>query len=246
MRQALEPLEARALAEARAQKEQFHKARSAYQESFAAGLPAAAPLPPQLKFRRPVASTSTATRGDCNEIVGGTDPDAGTWEAAADLAANGDAGVLLCPYIFSDSGDCDHSTGAETLQDLSYAMAPPATSFYVSSVRVDLIGNGVGSGVLGDFKWPNKANPYFEHSFVQLDVSGPGPAGQRRVAVLAAGVGPAVLGQGRLRPADPLGAVGRALPGELRGAEAGGRRGRPGVPRPGGLLGAGDREQRTG
>lgn len=170
VRQALEPLEARALAEARAQKEQFHKVRSAYQESFAAGLPAAAALPPQLKFRRPFASTSTATRGDCNEIIGGTSPDAGTWEAAADLADNGDAGVWLYPYIYSDSGDCDDSTGAETLQDLSYAMAPPATSFYVSSVRVDLIGNGLASGVLGDFKWPTKASPLYEHSFVQLDV----------------------------------------------------------------------------
>lgn len=170
VRQALEPLEARALAEARAQKQQFHEARSAYRESFAAGLPAAAALPPQLKFRRPFASTSTATRGDCGEIVGGTSPDAGTWEAAADLVDNGDAGVWLHPYISSDSGDCDDSIAAETLQDLSYAMAPPATSFYVSNVRVDLIGNGVASGVLGDFKWPNKASPLYEHSFVQLDV----------------------------------------------------------------------------
>jgi hypothetical protein len=170
VRQALEPLEARALAEARAQKERFHKARSAYQESFAAGMPAAAALPPQLKFRRPFASTSTATRGDCNEIVGGTDPDAGTWEAAADLADNGDAGVWLYPYISSDSGDCDDSTAAKTVQDLSYAMPPPATSFYVSSVRVDLIGNGLASGLLGDFKWPKEANTGYEHSFVQLDV----------------------------------------------------------------------------
>jgi hypothetical protein len=52
LRQALEPLEAHALAEARAQKQRFHKARSAYQESFAAGMPAAAALPPQPKFRR--------------------------------------------------------------------------------------------------------------------------------------------------------------------------------------------------
>jgi hypothetical protein len=170
LRQALEPLEAQALAEARKQKEQFHQARSAYQESFAAGTPAAAALPPQLKFRRPFATTSTATRGDCNEIVGGTNPDAGTWEAAADLADNGDAGVWLYPYISSDSGDCDDSTGAVTLQDLSYAMFPPATSFYVTSVRVDLIGNGIASGVLGDFKWPTKASPLYEHSFVQLDV----------------------------------------------------------------------------
>ena len=49
-------------------------------------------------------------------------------------------------------------------------MGAPATSFYVSSVRVDLVGNGLASGVLGDYKWPNKANPYYEHSFVQLDV----------------------------------------------------------------------------
>ena len=170
LRQALEPLEARALAEARSQKELFHQARSAYQESFAAGLPAAAALPPQLKFRRPFASTTTATRGDCNEIIGGTSPDAGTWQAAADLADNGDAGVWLYPYISSDSGDCDNSTGARTLQDLSYAMGPPPNSFYVSSVRVDLIGNGLASGVLGDFKWPTKASPLYEHSFVQLDV----------------------------------------------------------------------------
>ena len=170
MTQALEPLEAQALAEARAQKEQFHKARSAYQASFAAGLPLAAALPPQLKFRRPFDSASSATRGDCNEIIGGTDPDAGTWEAAADLVDNGDAGVWLHPFISSDTGDCDDSTGASTFQDLSYAMGPPATSFYVSSVRVDLVGNGVASSVLGDFKWPTKASPLYEHSFVKLDV----------------------------------------------------------------------------
>lgn len=170
VQQTLEPLEAQALVEARAQKEQFHKTRSAYQESFAAGMPAAAALPPQLKFRRPFASTSIATRGDCNATVGGINPDAGTWEAVADLVDNGDAGVWLYPYIFSDSGDCDDSTGAATFQDLSYAMAPPASSFYVSSVRVDLIGNGVASSVLGDFKWPNKPSALYEHSFIQLDV----------------------------------------------------------------------------
>ena len=170
IRQALEPLEARALAEAKAHKERFHKARSAYQEIFAAGLPAAAALPPQLKFKRPVASTSTATRADCNKIIGGIDPDGGTWEASADLADNGDAGVWLYPYLYTDSGDCDDSKPGQTLQDLSYAMGPPAESFYVSSVRVDLVGNGLASGVLGDFKWPTKASPLYEHSFVELDV----------------------------------------------------------------------------
>jgi hypothetical protein len=170
IRQALEPLEARALADAKAHKERFHKARSAYQETFAAGLPAAAALPPQLKFKRPVASSATATQADCNKIIGGTDPDGGTWEASADLADNGDAGVWLYPYLYTDSGDCDDSKPGQTLQDLSYAMGPPAESFYVSSVRVDLVGNGLASGVLGDFKWPTKASPLYEHSYVQLDV----------------------------------------------------------------------------
>jgi hypothetical protein len=170
VRQALEPLEARALAEAKAHKDRFHKARSAYQETFAAGLPAAAALPPQLKFKRPVASTSTATRADCSKIIGGVDPDGGAWEASADLADNGDAGVWLYPYLYTDSGDCDDSKAGQTFQDLSYAMGPPAESFYVSSVRVDLVGNGLASGVLGDFKWPTKASPLYEHSFVQLDV----------------------------------------------------------------------------
>src|SRR3954468_21936444 len=169
VRQALEPLEARALADAKAHKERFHKARSAYQETFAAGLPAAAALPPQLKFKRPVASSATATRADCNKIIGGTDPDGGAWEATADLADNGDAGVWLYPYLYTDSGDCDDSKPGQTLQDLSYAMGPPAESFYVSSVRVDLVGNGLASGVLGDFKWPTKASPLYEHSYVQLD-----------------------------------------------------------------------------
>ena len=168
--QALEPLEAQALGRGQAHKERFHKARSAYQESFAAGLPAAAALPPQLKFKRPVASTSSATRADCNKIIGGTDPDGG------DLGGLGRPGRqrrrrrLALPLHLSDSGDCDDSKPGQTLQDLSYAMGPPAESFYVSSVRVDLVGNGLASGVLGDFKWPTKASPLYEHSFVQLDV----------------------------------------------------------------------------
>jgi len=169
-RRALEPLEAKALTEAKAQKARFHKARSAYQDVFAAGLPAAAGLPPQLKFKRPVDSSSTFARADCNKIIGGLDPDGGAWEASADLADNGDAGVWLYPYIFTDTGDCDDSKAGQTLQDLSYAMSAPAQSFYVSSVRVDLVGNGLASSVLGDFKWPTKADPLYEHSFVQLDV----------------------------------------------------------------------------
>jgi hypothetical protein len=170
VRQAMEPLEERALAEAKAQKAKFHKARSGYQDAFAAGLPAAAALPPQLKFKRPVDSSSTFNRADCNKIIGGLDPDGGAWEASADLADNGDAGVWLYPYIFTDTGDCDDSKAGQTLHDLSYAMSPPAQSFYVSSVRVDLVGNGLASSVLGDFKWPTKADPLYEHSYVQLDV----------------------------------------------------------------------------
>ncbi|HKU61135.1 MAG TPA: hypothetical protein VJQ44_07965 [Gemmatimonadales bacterium] len=170
VRQALQPLEARALAEAKAEKARFHKTRSAYQELFAAGLPAATALPPQLKFKRPVDSSSTFSRADCNKIIGGLDPDAGAWEASADLTDNGDAGVWLYPYIYTDTGDCDDSKAGQTLQDLSYAMSPPAQSFYVSSVRVDLVGNGLASSVLGDFKWPTKADPLYEHTYVQLDV----------------------------------------------------------------------------
>ena len=49
-------------------------------------------------------------------------------------------------------------------------MAPPAQSFAVTSVRVDLLANGVASCVLGDLDWFNEPHPYYEHSLVPVDV----------------------------------------------------------------------------
>jgi hypothetical protein len=91
-------------------------------------------------------------------------------QATAEIAPPGDVGVWLYSYINSDSGDCEDTLAARTVQDLTYQMGPPTTSFGISSVRVDLIANGVASFSLGDYGWFTKADPYYEHLFVQLDV----------------------------------------------------------------------------
>jgi hypothetical protein len=166
--QTLAPLEARAAERAKAQKDQFHRVRAAYLQDFTHQL---APGQSNLKFRQPIAWSSEVQSGRCPLLVASPfEFDFGVYDAAADIVP-ADVGVWLYPYIKSDSRDCTDSDLARTLQDLTYHMGPPAESFWVSCIRVDLIGNGVASATLGDFKWPTKADPLYQHSFVQMDVS---------------------------------------------------------------------------
>jgi hypothetical protein len=76
----------------------------------------------------------------------------------------------LFSFLNNDSGDCDDTTPATTLHDLTYQIGAPATSFAVSSIRVDLIANGVATSHLGDGGFLAEANPYYVHSFIDMDV----------------------------------------------------------------------------
>ena len=79
--------------------------------------------------------------------------------------------MWLYPQLYIDTADCDDTSKGTTHHEVTYAMGPPAESFAVSAVRVDLMANGIGSSVFGDVGWFSAVNPYYEHSFVQLDVS---------------------------------------------------------------------------
>ncbi len=170
----LAKLEAQAAELAKTEKKHFHRIRSDYLNSFG-GNPPLAPGRSELKFHQPIQWRGEAQPGDCNEIIGSWfgDVDFGTHEATAEIAAPGDVGIWLYPYINSDNGDCEDTLVAHTLQDLTYQMGPPTNSYAVNSIRVDLIGNGVASSTLGDFSpwWLFlKADPLYEHTFVQMDV----------------------------------------------------------------------------
>lgn len=166
-------LEAEAKEHAKTQKNHFLRIRSDYLKTFSNQLSGPQAKSPELKFHQPIVWTSEAHPGDCNEILGSAcgNQDLGTYEASADIAPGGNnVGMWLYPYIYTDGGDCEDTLVGTTLQDLTYEMGPPATSFAVNAIRVDLVGNGIASAVLGDYGWPDKANPYYEHSFVELDV----------------------------------------------------------------------------
>lgn len=162
----LEPLQAKAAEGAKAQKKRFHRIRADYIR--AVNLQQSAP---QLKFHQPIATSSSARAGECNEIIGYvcSPPDLGSHEASADFGPD-PVGIWLFPFISSDSGDCDETIPATTLHDLTYQMGPPATSFAVSSIRVDLIANGVATCHLGDGGFLEEANPYYVHSFIDMSV----------------------------------------------------------------------------
>jgi hypothetical protein len=161
-----ERLEAKAAERAKAQKKHFHRIRTDYIRTFSD----LEQSTPQLKFHQPIATSSSAQAGECNEIIGYacSPPDLGSHEASADFGPD-PVGIWLFPFINSDSGDCDETIPATTLHDLTYQMGPPTNSFAVSSIRVDLIANGVATSHLGD---PDglfeKANPYYVHSFIDM------------------------------------------------------------------------------
>jgi hypothetical protein len=163
----LERLEAKVAERAQAQKKRFHRIRADYIRAFGA----LEQSTPQLKFHQPIASSGTAQPGDCNTVMGYgcSPPNFGSHEASADIAPD-PTGIWLHPFIDSDSGDCDETLPGTTLHDLTYQMGPPTTSFAVSSIRVDLIANGLGTSHLGDAPFLAEANPQYVHSFIDMDL----------------------------------------------------------------------------
>ena len=167
----MKSLEERAAELAKGEKKHFHRIRAEYIKSFDGQLPIA-PGSGELKFHVPIQWSSEAKPGNCNQVLGSMcgGSDLGTYEASAEIAPPGEVGVWLHSYLYSDSGDCEDTLAGRTIHDLTYSMGPPITSFAVSSVRVDLVANGVASFNLGDYGWFSEADPLYEHSFVQLDV----------------------------------------------------------------------------
>jgi hypothetical protein len=99
----LAKLEAQAAELAKTEKKHFHRIRSDYLNSFG-GKPPLAAGGAELKFHQPIAWQGEARPGDCNVIVGSWfDVDLGTYEASAEIAAPGDVGIWLYPYIYSDT-----------------------------------------------------------------------------------------------------------------------------------------------
>jgi hypothetical protein len=71
-----------------------------------------------------------------------------------------------------DNNSCDDVRSGTTFQHVTYRRDPPAVSFGVTSVRVDLIGNGIATSHFGDtggFPFSSPSQLY-EHSLVTLDV----------------------------------------------------------------------------
>jgi hypothetical protein len=150
---------------AKAQAKHFHRIRADYVRDYSALVQRT----PQLKFHQPISTSSNAKRGDCNYIVGGCSPNAGSYEASAEFGPD-PAGIWLFPFLSNDSGDCDDTTPATTLHDLTFQMSAPTTSFAVSSIRVDLIANGVAASHLGDAGFFHEASHKYVHSFIDMDV----------------------------------------------------------------------------
>jgi hypothetical protein len=165
-------LQAQAYERSTAQKEHFHQIRADYLKTFGKHL-AAQIDQTVLKFQDVIDKTSEARPGTCNVILGSScsDPDPGTYEASAEMQVSPDTpGMWLFPRIFIDTGDCDDTSPGRTFHDLTYRMGPPANSFAVTDVSVDLISNGVATFVAGDGGFLTELNTEYEHTFVQLDV----------------------------------------------------------------------------
>jgi hypothetical protein len=168
----LKPIEKLAAKLAKDEKKHFHRIRSAYIKSFNGALPHAVGGT-ELKLHAPIAWSSDARRGECNVDTLGSacgNNDLGTHQATAEIVPLGEPGVWLYSHIYNDNGDCTYASGSRIIQDLTYQMGAPAITFAISSVRVDLVANGVWSVTLGDYDWTHSADPLWEHSFVQLDV----------------------------------------------------------------------------
>jgi hypothetical protein len=161
----LERLEASASERAKAQKKKFHDIRADHIRTFGNLLA----RPPQLKFHQPIATSSNARPGECGVIIGYmcSPPDLGNHEASADFGPD-PVGVWLHMFIDSDLGDCEEMIPAKSLHDLTYQMGPPSESFAVSSIRIDLIANGVAKSHFGDPGFLTNVNPNYVHSFIDM------------------------------------------------------------------------------
>jgi len=164
-------LEARVGRRAKADASRFQRIRALYLKSFGGKAPLA-PGTTQLKFRDPLVWAGDASPGKCTYFGSGiVSPWIGPQsEASADIAPSTDSpGIWLYPRLYIDSNDCDDMNVGTTLQDVTYRMAAPATSFGVSSIRVDLIGNGIASCHIGDGGWTWSPSYLYQHSSVTLD-----------------------------------------------------------------------------
>ena len=172
-------LEADATERAIQEKERFLGIRGRYLEAFTGQL-AGPGGTAQLKFRDILSSQGVTHPPECFHMNRGRlfgflpwDPTVGPDHVVtADMASGTDApGMWLHPRIDIDTNSCDDMGEANTFQELTYRMDPPATSFGVENVRVDLIASGIASAQLGDPEgWFDRPDPLYEHSYVRLDV----------------------------------------------------------------------------
>jgi hypothetical protein len=164
-------LEARVGEHVKADASRFQQIRASYLKSFGGKAPLA-PGTTQLKFRDLLTWAGDASPGTCTYFGSGIfSPWIGPQsEASADIASSTDSpGIWLHPRLFIDSNDCDDTNVGTTLQDVTYRMAAPVNSFGVSSVRVDLIANGLASCHIGDGGWTWSPSYLYQHSTVTLD-----------------------------------------------------------------------------
>lgn len=169
----LAELEADASRLANEDKARFLRVRAHYRDGFEGQL-AGPGGPTQLKFRDVIYSYGDAFPGKCPQHLGSgifspwIGPDS---IAEAEIAASTDTpGMWLHPFIQIKSNSCDETREGRTFQDVTYNLDAPSTSFGVEAVRVDLIANGVSSAKFGDTGWFTKPDPFYDHTYVSLDV----------------------------------------------------------------------------
>jgi hypothetical protein len=165
-------LESQAIRRANQEKDRFHRIRRAYHETFE-GQFAGPGQTAQLKFRDVLFSSGDGIPGRCSyQGTGFFSPWIGPDSiATADIAPSTDTpGMWLHPRIVIDTKDCDDTREGMTMQDVTYRMDAPATSFGVANVRVDLIANGIASAHLGDTGWFSSPSSLYKHSTVGLEV----------------------------------------------------------------------------
>jgi hypothetical protein len=165
-------LETEAKGRANEEKKRFHRIRAGYRDVFE-GQVAGAAQTTQLKFRDVIFSSGDGSPGRCTYFGSGIfSPWIGpNTSATADVAAGTDApGMWLHPRIVIDTNDCDDTRAGTTMQDVTYRMAAPGTSFGVENLRVDLIANGIATSHFGDTGWFSSPSQLYKHTTVALDV----------------------------------------------------------------------------
>jgi hypothetical protein len=167
---ALKQIEAEVGARAKEQKKRFQRIRTNYIRTFGK----LEHSTPELKFHKPVASSSPAQAAQCNAVLGGldwwTEPDPGNYIAVTQTIPDR-VGIWLHPDISSASLDCDDTSPAVIFHELTYQLPSPATSFSVEKMRVDMIAGGQARSFLGDVGFLKEPNSLFVHSFIDMAVS---------------------------------------------------------------------------